>query len=423
MTEMVKQGRTRRDSMRSKGTIAALAAIGVVAVSACGSSSSGGAPASSNTTSSSANGTFTLSSPLTLGFLWEVKGEGAYGIDDYQDGAELAIDEINAAGGVGGQQVKDFRVATDPTNLQSTVASFLQAADKKPAALLGMAAPSQVEAITSQLDRTQIPLIATTTADLQFAHGAPSGSDYLWPIGASDPDTVSAGIDYLVNVLHAKKIGLMGTNESFGNAAVASAKDALKALGMTPYAVAQYSPTATDLTQQVLTMKGADAVLDWGYPNPLAVQLKQFAQNGIDIPTMSGTGIEVAIQAKLVSNAELDNLYVNEPCNPNAPATAAMKAFVAAYQAKYGSVPTQNAAYSYDAVKVAVAAVEQAKSTDPKAINTALKTVSVPDGACSPYQADGAQFLAHAAQITKYSSTAAPTVVKQITLPPTDDQS
>ncbi|HVW82196.1 MAG TPA: ABC transporter substrate-binding protein [Mycobacteriales bacterium] len=422
MTEMVNASRARKKSMRSRGALAALATVGLVAVSACGSSSSGGSPSAASTSSSTSSGSFTLSSPLTLGFLWEVKGEGAYGIDDYQDGALLALQQINAAGGVGGQPVKDFRVATDPTNLQSTVASFLQAADKNPSVLLGMAAPSQVEAITSQLDRAQIPLLATTTADLQFAHGGQSGSDYLWPIGASDPETVSAGIDYLVNTLHLKKIGVMGTNESFGNAAVASAKAALSALGLKPYAVAQYSPTATDLTQQVLDMKGADAVLDWGYPNPLAVQLKQFAQNGIDIPTMSGTGIEVAIQSNLVPKSELGNLYVNEPCNPNAPASSAMESFVAAYKAKYGSVPTQNAAYSYDAVKVAVAAVEQAKSADPKAINAALKTVSV-QGACSDYHADGAQFLAHSAQITKYSSTAAPTVVKRITLAPTADQS
>jgi ABC-type branched-subunit amino acid transport system substrate-binding protein len=420
MTDSVTAHRARR-SRRPVTALAALTLTAAIGLSACGSSSSGGS-APSGGSSSAASGGFTLSSPLTLGFLWEVKGEGAYGIDDYQNGAELAIDEINAAGGVGGQQVKTFRVSTDPTNLQDTVASFLQGADKKPSALLGMAAPTQVEAITSQLARAQIPLLATTTADNAFAHGGPSGSDYLWPIGASDPLTVNAGIDYLIDTLNAKNIGLMGTNEAFGNAAVAAGKAELTKRGLKPYATEQYSPTATDLTQQVLPMKGADAVLDWGYPNPLAVQLKQFAQNGIDIPTMSGTGIEVAIQANLVQKSELDKLYVNEPCNPAAPATPAMTKFVAAYKAKYGVVPTQNAAYSYDAVNVAVAAAEQAKSADPGAINTALKTVSVPDGACSAYQADGAQFLAHSAQITKYSSTGAPTVVKRITLPPTPDQ-
>jgi branched-chain amino acid transport system substrate-binding protein len=422
MTARVNATRASLRSRRSTTILAALSVAGILGVTACGSSSSGSTATPSSGGSAASTTGFKLSSPLTLGFLWEVKGEGAYGIDDYQDGATLAIDQINAAGGVGGLPVKSFRVATDPTNLQSTVASFLQAAGKKPSALLGMAAPTQVEAITSQLARAKTPLIATTTADLAFAHGGPSGSDYLWPIGASDPDTVNAGINYMIDTLHATKIGVMGTNEAFGNAAVAAAKKQLAVRGQKPYAVEQYGPTATDLTQQVLPMKGADAVLDWGYPNPLAVQLKQFAQNGIKIPTMSGTGIEVAIQANLVPKSELNNLYVNEPCNPAAPASSAMSQFVTAYKAKYGTVPTQNAAYSYDAVKVAVAAAEQAKSADPGAINTAMKTVSVPNGACSAYKADGAQFLAHSAQITKYSSDGPPTVVKRITLPQTPDQ-
>jgi branched-chain amino acid transport system substrate-binding protein len=409
---------------KRRGTKAciALASAGLLALSACGSSSSGSSDTNTGSGGSTSSGTLKLDKPVTLGFLWEVKGEGAYGIDDYQRGAELAIDELNAKGGIGGQQVKDFRVSTDPTDLQKTVASYLDAVGKKPTVLLGLAAPSQVEAVTSQLNRSKIPLIATTTADYAFGFGGPSGSQYLWPIGASNPDTVNAGIDYLIDDLKDKKIGLMGTNESFGNAAVAAAKAQLDKRGLKPYAVTQYGPAANDLTQQVLPMKGADAVLDWGYPNPLAVQLKQFAQNGIDIPTMSGTGIEVAIQAGLVAKSELEKLYVNEPCNPSAPASDAMTAFVTAYKAKYGDVPTQNAAYTYDAVNVAAAAVLKAGSVDTAAVNTALGEIDVPNGACSPYKADGAHFLAHAAQITKYSSTGDPKVLKKITLPNVDKQ-
>lgn len=386
---------------------AAGVALALVTASACGDSSS--SSSTTDTGGASSGGDFALDSSPEIVLLWEMQGESPYGIDDYQHGAELALKEINAAGGVGGQPVTGTRVSASVTDVQAAVDAVLQGADKEPAAMVGLPSPDQVKAVSPQLERLGVPVIATLTTETDYMFGAPSGSEFLWIVGPPNQEIVSAGTDYLIDPIGAEKIGLMGTNESSGTNAIAAATATLEAQGMKPYAVAQYAPDASDLTPQVLQMEGADAVLNWGYPGPMAVQLKQFEQNGLDIPTMASTAIQIPIASGVVTPSQRENLYSSEPCNPAAPANDAMKTFVASYQAEFGEVPSQNAAYAYDAVNVAVAAIKEAKSVDGEKVNAALPKVTFA-GSCSKYQADEAHVLGHDAQITKYTATTAEAV-------------
>jgi branched-chain amino acid transport system substrate-binding protein len=165
-------------------------------------------------------------------------------------------------------------------------------------------------------------------------------------------------------------------------------------------------------------MKGADGVFDWGYPNPVAVQLNQFVQNGISIPTMTDVSIDVAISGGLVKGQALANAYVSQPCDLNAPSYSPKLAdFVSKYKAKYGNVPSQNASWAYDGVMLAVAAIEAAKSTSHSAINDELGTITYP-GTCGTYHADGANILSHQSVISKWNAAGQDQVVYQPTSPP-----
>ncbi len=388
--------------------VAALALAGA-ALAACSSNSS---------SPSTTNGSSGSGPAVKLGLLWQVKGEGTYGQNDYQYGALLAIDQINASGGVNGKKITWFREPVDPTDNQQTLSSFLSATGQNPTAMIGLVAPTQVQAISSKITASGVPVLATTTSDTFDAYGAASGSKYLWFVGAYNPAMADFGTNYLVKDLNLKKIGLMGTNESYGTEGVAAAAATLNAAGLKPYATTPYSPAATDLTQEVLAQKGADAVIDWGYPNTVGVQLNQFVQNGITIPTMSSDGVDTTVSSGLAKGQALANLYASQPCDLTSPSySPTLSSFVAAFKTKYGYVPSQNAAWAYDGVKIAVAAVLKAGSTSPSAVNTALAQVSVP-GACSAtYKADPAHFMAHSEEISKFSSDGTTTVVKQAIIP------
>ena len=361
-----------------------------------------------------------LSGTIKLVGLWEIKGESSAAINDYQNGAQLAIQQIIAAGGISGHKVALERVPLSVSNPQQATSQFLQGVDKKPAVLLGIPSATSVLAAKSQIDRAGIPLISTSSSTSSLRNGAAGGSKWLWQLETYDGYKDQAAVKYATEKLGASKIGLTGTTESYGTTNITDLTTALQAKALKPYAVSKYAPTATDVTQSVLAMKGADAVITFAFPVPLAVQLKQFAQNGLTIPTIGSSSTNIAVQYKMVSGDPLKNVYSVVSCDPTQGSQRRQaKDFGTLYQQKYGTVPTDLAADAYDAVWVAKAAIEKAGSTDPAAINKAMAQIKVTDKVvCSDgYQADGSHILSHDVSIDKFSTTGTTQEIEKYTFP------
>ncbi|QWF20787.1 ABC transporter substrate-binding protein [Nocardioides sp. LMS-CY] len=357
---------------------------------------------------------------VRLAFLWEIEGESPVGLSDFQNGADLAIDEINEAGGIDGRQVTYTRVPASPLDPQASTAAFLKATNDEPAAMVGFLASGQTVAAKSALDRAQIPVIGIYEADDAVRFGN-QGSEFSWALNGSGQGTSLAAVEFMTEDLGLTSLGLMGTNEAFGLGQIESSEAALDELGATSVGTVTYDPTATDLTQQVLAMKDADGVLNWGYPNPLAVQLKQFVENGLTIPTMTGASGPIVVNAGLATGKAIANFYSALPCNPGGTESAALQDFAAAYQEKYDASATNLAAQAYDAVYVAKKAIEEAGSDAGADVNEALAEISVApeDGiVCSSgYQADGSHILNHEVNIARFHADGSSETVSTIQVP------
>lgn len=371
----------------------AATALLITTVAACGSSSSSGSGSSASNAGDIG--------PIKLGFMWEVKGESSYAIDDYNRGAEMAIDEINSAGGAGGTKIKTVRLPASPVDPQSLSTNFLKMAGEKPAVIIGIPG-LDIESLTRSIESTGIPVLGLVQ-DEKISFGASNGSKWLFQSYTAQPNYASSAAKYVAQDLGAKKVGLMYTDEQLGNGGAAIFKKELPGLGATVAAERAYPPSATDLTEQVLAMKGSDAVIDWGYPNPMAVQLQQFVQNGLTIPTMQTQSAALSVANNVVSGAAIEHLYSAQFCNAAAPDTSAGKSFASAYQAKYNATSTANAIITYDMVKFAVAAIQKAKSTSPDKVLQAMGGLHFSDGGCTAdYHTDGAHVLMHQIQIVNF---------------------
>jgi branched-chain amino acid transport system substrate-binding protein len=164
-------------------------------------------------------------------------------------------------------------------------------------------------------------------------------------------------------------------------------------------------------------MKGADAVLDWGYPNPIVVQIKQFAQNGIKIPTFTEASMDADVADRLITGPLLDNVYDVNYCNVfSTSPSPALKSFLQAYRARYHATPSQEAADSYDAVHLVVAAVNNARSVSPGPLNKAIGQLSM-SGVCGSYHADGAHILNHQYAIYRFNANGTATTLKSGVFP------
>lgn len=366
-----------------------------------------------------------LDGPVRLVLLAEVAGESAYGVDDYRNGAELAVDEINDAGGIGGHEIELERIPASPVDPQDTNAAFLRALDEEPAAVFGLpGAGAQLTGIVSQVERNGVPVVVTGVGDDTSRFGSDGGSTYAWFAEPHTNAVAAVGTRYLVEELGAEEVGLLATNEAHGAASLDGAREALDDAGLEPVAERTYDPAATDLTEAVTAVRDADAVGDFGYPNPVAIQLREFARNGMDIPTMAtGTG-GIILAGGLAEGEELANLYDAVSCNPAAAGDdRALQAFVEAYQERWGTAPTTKAAVVYDTVQILAAAVEQAGSADPEAVNEALGSIEVTDGVvCAPeYRADGSHFLNHTVSIVDYEADGTARTVGTYDVEPLDE--
>ncbi len=406
--------------------LAAAAGAALILLAACSStkstatSSTSAAGGSATTAGRTAGGNLHLTKPVKIVMLAEIVGESPEAVNDFHYGASIALDEINKAGGIGGQQVQYVRFPISPLDPQQANASFLKALDQSPTIIMGLpGAGTLLAAVSPNMEKGGIPVLDVSPGDDTTRFGAKGSSQYAWLMEPYTPATAAVATQFVVQDLGAKKVGLMGTNEVYGTGGVAASKQVLSAAGLQPLSVQLYSPTATDLTGDVLAMKGADAVLDWGYPNPLAVQLNQFQQNGLNIPTLSGGSAALVAANKLTTGAAIAKLYGALSCNPTGATSGPLASFAATYQQRWGEKPTEEAASAYDAVYVAKAAIEAAGSTDPGAVNNALGRITVTDHivCSSKYHADGAHNLDHDVSISSYSSDGSSKVVKTLTTP------
>ncbi len=169
---------------RSVFGIASVAAASLLV--ACGSSGGGSSDASAS--GGSTGGPLSADRSMKIGVLFEIKGEGSAGISDYANAAELAINQINARGGVGGKPIETKRLAVNGLDPQKAGSDFLQMVDWKPDLIVGFPS-STIEAVVPQITRAQIPVL-TPVQEEEIGHGGRFGSDYLWmvpPVGSSLP--------------------------------------------------------------------------------------------------------------------------------------------------------------------------------------------------------------------------------------------
>lgn len=400
-----------------------IAAVSCLVALAAGCSSDGDDDANSGAQNSgNASGDFQLDEPVTLGLLWEIEGESTYGVNDYNQGAELAIEELNEKGGLGGHDIESFRIAASPVDPQASVAAMVEAQGKNPTALIGMASPTQISAVGGNLERSPIPLIATSVSSSDYVFGSDGGHENLWTSGVYDPDLAAAAVEFLADDLEAEKIGLIATNEPYGKGGVESAEKKIDELDLKPFASVEAAPDATDLTQQVLKMKGADAVFSWGYPGPLAIQLNQFVDNQIDIPTIASTSGLTAIKTGTVKEEAIEKFYLSLACDPSDPSYSEnLEGFAERYEEKWGE-PANDivAAWAYDAVLAAAGAVEIAESNDPAEVNEAIAKLNIEDGSgCGgPIKPDEGHVFTHELVISKPSADGSSEVLKTVEAEP-----
>ena len=292
---------------------------------------------------------------------------GRYGVQ----GAKLAVEEVNKAGGVLGRQI-ELVVEDDQSLNPATVLAFAKLADDKEiVAFLGPTRSTQIQSIAPSVKQVARPvMIGGTDPSLTLA-----GNPWLFRFRPNDTYTARVMSDYGLNTLGKKKWAIVHATDAFGTNAKNLFVEALKNQGVTPVVVEGQPNNSPDYTAVALAVKqsGADVLATFiTFETDLAVFARQLRQLGVNVVWLGSPSITTTTARKL-AGASLYGTFAVADFHPEANPEA--KSFSEKYLASYKATPDFFASWPYDAVHVLAEAITKAGSVDPEKVRNALLAV------------------------------------------------
>lgn len=341
-----------------------LAMAMAASLTACGSSSSTTetttAAAADATTAAAGESTAASSEVFKIGGIGPVTGAAAvYGLA-VKNGAQIAVDEINADGGINGYQI-DFQFQDDEHDAEKSVNAYNSLKDWGMQMLMGTVTSAPCVAVADK-----------TMADNMFQI-TPSGSSVecaqnpnVFRVCFSDPDQGAASATYIAENKLADKIAVIydssdvyssGIYERFASEAANHGLDIVAAEAFT-------ADSNKDFSTQLQKAKdaGADLVFLPIYYTEASLILNQANTMGYAPKFFGCDGMDGILQVDNFDTKLAEGLMLLTPFAADADDELTQK-FVTAYKEKYGETPIQFAADAYDAIYAIKAAAEEAGIT------------------------------------------------------------
>lgn len=299
---------------------------------------------------------------LIIGGIGPLTGDAAqYGIN-VRDGIQLAVDEINAAGGVNGITLKlDFQ--DDVNDPEKSVNAYNTLKDNGMKALIGTVTSKPCEAVSVDAAKDNIFLFTPSGSSIE----AIKAGDNCFRMCFTDPKQGQIAAEYIAKNLSAKKIGIIYNSEDPYSTGI---KDGFTAVagdnGLTVVETQAFTnSTNTDFSVQIqkIADSGAELLFLPFYYTEAALVIQQ-AKGKLNIPIFGGDGLDGLIGAMGDKIEDANGVYVMSPYASTSPEEKSAK-FTKAFQDKYPDVTVnQFAADGYDCVYALKLAMEKANITD-----------------------------------------------------------
>ena len=305
--------------------------------------------------------------PIRIGLVDETTGPQAEAGVLTLHGVRLALEEINAAGGMLGRPV-ELVVEDNQSTKPGTVLAYSKLVDQQVAAVIGPLRSTQVQAASPTIAKARLPAIIGGSDPTLTRVNNP----WIFRVRPSDLYSSRVMADFGAKTLEKRKWAIVHATDTFGSNGKNALVEALKAQGIEPVLVQGYTSNQQDFTAVVLAVKksGADIVGSYMSNSPdVGIFAKQMRQLGVDVPWIGSTSLATETALKLAGDA-LWGTYVVTDFFPDA--NRESKMFAAKFKAKHGFNPDLYSAWSYAALYLLKNAVDQAGSLDPEAIRKAI---------------------------------------------------
>lgn len=321
---------------------------------------------------------------INLGVVGPFTGNlSTYG-NNVKRGVEIAVEEINANGGILGKEVKLLVEDTQGDSKQVKNAYYRVADDAH--FVVGEVTSGNSEILAAQAQEDKMPTITASAT----AASVTQGRDYVFRSCFLDPAQGTAMAKFAFNTVQAKTAVVVYDQADDYSKGVAEAfKVTAEELGIE---VVEYNGglTAGKSTYaslvQVVASKDADCVFAPVYYGDVAVFAKELRAEGYTKPLLGADGYD-GVLGQLVAEDYgcVNNTYYSCHYDPN---DEKVKAFVAKYKEKYNEEPAAFALLAYDAVYLIKAAMEKAGTTEAATVVKALHEIDYKGGLTGDFKFD-----------------------------------
>ena len=315
---------------------------------------------------------------IKIGHVGPVSGAIAHLGKDNENGARMAIEELNAAGlKIGDKPVKfELLAEDDAADPKQGAAAAQKLVDAKVNGVIGHLNSGTSIPASQIYNAANIPQISPSATNPKYTRQGYAGT---FRVVADDVHLGGTLGKYAVETLKGKSIAVIDDRTAYGQGVAEEFKKGATAAGGTIVGHEFTTDKASDFNAILTTLKAKkpDVVFFGGMDAVAGPMLRQMKALGIQAKFLGGDGICTSELAKLAGDAMADEaVFCAEAGGVEGEQKAGMEKFRADFKAKYNADVQVYAPYVYDAVKVMATAMVTAGSADPAKYLPALKAIN-----------------------------------------------
>jgi len=313
------------------------------------------------------------SNVLQIGAVLPLSGSVAFYGNESRDGALLAIDQINEAGGLLGKQLALLPEDDEGTAEKSANAFTKLTTRDRVNFVIGSSTSGATMAMTVMAQQGRVILVTPSGTNTEVT----KAGDYVFRACFIDPFQGVVGADFAFDTLRSRRAAILYDAGADYNTGLAEAfRNQFKAIGGQVVADEAYQSGDVDFNAQVTRIRAAnpDVVYLPNYYNDVTLQAKQLRAQGVNCALVGGDGWDSLIDnaGDEVLNGFWSSGFAADTTDPKG------VAFVRAYEAKFRKPASQFAALGYDAMMLIADGIKAANTFDTSAVKTAMARINGP---------------------------------------------
>jgi len=311
------------------------------------------------------------SDTVTIGAIFPLSGAVAFYGNESRDGALLAIEQINAAGGLLGKKLALLSEDDEGDAAKAVNALTKLTTRNKVSFIIGSSTSGPTQAMSTLAQSNKVILISPSATNVNVT----KAGDYVFRACFIDPFQGVVGADFAYGTLRSRRAAILYDAGADYNTGLAdSFRKQFRAVGGQIVADEAYQTGDVDFNAQITRIRAAnpDVVYLPNYYNDVSLQAKQLRDQRVTCALVGGDGWDSLTDnaGDEILNGFWSSGFASDTTDPKG------VAFVKAFQTRFNRPASQFAALGYDTMMLVIDGIKAAGSFDPSVVKNAMAKLS-----------------------------------------------